>query len=73
MSNFINKADLNKNELNELSKKSIVFSNKELQKELINKFRILNGAKSFSSGIFQSYLKNTLDILVALFLSLEKY
>ena len=38
---------------------------------MINKFSILNGAKYFSSGIFQNYLvfipaKNTLNILVVL-------
>ena len=31
-------------------------STKELRKDLINKFIILNGAKYFSSGIFQNYL-----------------
>ena len=29
---------------------------KGLTKDLINKFNILNGAKYFSSGIFQNYL-----------------
>ena len=38
---------------------------------MINKFSILNGAKSSSPGIFQNYLvfipsKNTLNVLVAL-------
>ena len=47
-------------------------SAKGLTKDLINKFSILIGAKYFSSGIFQNYLvlyhlKNTLNILVALF------
>ena len=54
------------NELNELSGKVKAISTKGL-----TKFSILNGAKYFSSGIFQSYLvfipaKNTLNILVAL-------
>ena len=40
--------------MNKLSKKAI--SRKGLTKELINKFSILNGAKHFSSGIFQNYL-----------------
>ena len=30
-------------------------STKVLTKDLINKFSILNGAKYFSSGIFQNY------------------
>ena len=47
-------------------------SAKGFTKDLINKFSILIGAKYFSSGIFQNYLvlyhlKNTLNILVALF------
>ena len=47
-------------------------SAKGLTKDLINKFSILIGAKYFSSGTFQNYLvlyhlKNTLNILVALF------
>ena len=47
-------------------------SAKGLTKDLINKFSILIGTKYFSSGIFQNYLvlyhlKNTLNILVALF------
>ena len=47
---------LNKNELNELSKKIKSISTKGLTKDLINKFSILNGAKYFSLGIFQNYL-----------------
>ena len=43
----------NKNQLNELPKKVKAIG---LTKDLINKFIILNGAKYFSSGIFQSYL-----------------
>ena len=46
----------NKNELNQLSKKVKAISTKGLTKDLINKFSILNGAKTFSSGIFQNYL-----------------
>ena len=45
----------NKNELNELSKKVKAISTKRLRKDLINKFSIFNGAKYFSSGIFQNY------------------
>ena len=44
------------NELDKLSEKVKVISTKRLTKELINKFDILNGAKCFSSGIFQNYL-----------------
>ena len=54
--NFLKEADLNKNELNEPSKKVKAISTKELTKDLINEFSILNGAKYFSSGIFQNYL-----------------
>ena len=46
----------NKNELNELSKKVKAISTRGLTKDLISKFSILNGAKYFSSGIFQIYL-----------------
>ena len=46
----------NKNELNELSKKVKNIPPKGLRKDLINKFSILNGAKYFSSRIFQNYL-----------------
>ena len=46
----------NKNELNELLKKVNAISKKGLTKDLINKFSIFNGAKCFSSGIFQNYL-----------------
>ena len=34
----------------------MTLSTKGLTKDLINKFNIPNGAKYFSSGIFQSYL-----------------
>ena len=46
----------NENELNELSKKVKAILTKGLTKDLINKFSILNGAKYFSSRIFQKYL-----------------
>ena len=46
----------NKTKLNELSKKVKAISAKGLRKDLINKFSISNGAKYFSSGIFQNYL-----------------
>ena len=39
-------------------------STKELPKDLINKFSILNGTSSFSSGVFQNYLE---------FIPAEKY
>ena len=45
-----------KNELNELLEKVKARSTKGLTKDLIDKFSILNGAKYFSSGIFQNYL-----------------
>ena len=45
--NFVKKADLNKNELNELSKKVKTISTKRFTKDVINKFSILNGAKYF--------------------------
>ena len=48
--------DLNKKELNELSKKVKALSTKGLTKDLINKFSIISGAKYFSSGKFQNYL-----------------
>ena len=59
------------NKLNELSKKVEAISRKRLTKDLINGYKILNGANYFSSGIFQNYLvfvpaKKTLKILVAL-------
>ena len=44
------------NELNELLEKVKAISTKRLTKNLINKFGIFNGAKYFSSVIFQSYL-----------------
>ena len=70
IANFVKKTNLNKNELNELSKKVKAISTKGLTKDLINKCSILNGAKYFSSGIFQNYLvfkpaRNILNISVA--------
>ena len=63
IANFIRKTDfdkklknLNKNELNELSKEIKEMSRKILTKDLINKFSVLNGAKYEYSGIFQNYL-----------------
>ena len=44
------------NELNELLKKVEAISTKGLTKDLINRYKILNAAKHFSSGIFQNYL-----------------
>ena len=55
---------MNKNELNELSKKVKAISAKGLKKYFINKCSILNGAKYFSLGIFQNYL---------VFIPAEKY
>ena len=65
ITNFASKTDFNnklkdvtsnKNELNKLSKNVKAISAKGFTKGLINKFSILNGAKYFSSGIFQNYL-----------------
>ena len=65
IANFVNKTDFdnkledvtsNKNELNELSKKVKAISTKRLTKDLINKFSIINEAKSFSLETFQNYL-----------------
>ena len=65
IANFVKKTDFdnklkdvtsNKNELNELSEKVKAISTTGLTKDLINKLSILNGAKYFSSGIFQNYL-----------------
>ena len=49
IANFGKKTDLNKNELNELSKKNKAISTKGLTKHLITKFSIFNGAIYFSS------------------------
>ena len=63
--NFVNQTDFynklkditsNKNALSELSKKVEAKSTKGLTRALIDKFRIHNGAKHFSSGTFQNYL-----------------
>ena len=48
LKNLNKNVNSNKNELNELSKKSKAISTKRLTKDLINKVSILNGAKSFS-------------------------
>ena len=45
-----------KNELNEISKKVKAIATKRLIKDLINEIRILNGAKYFSSWVFQNCL-----------------
>ena len=55
---------LAENELNELSKKGEAILTKGSTKDLINGYKILNGAKYFSSGILQNYL---------IFLSTKKY
>ena len=56
IANFVKKTDLNKNQFNELSRKVKTTATKGLTKDLINKCSILNGAKYFSSGLFQYYL-----------------
>ena len=48
------------NGLNILSEKVKAISAKGLTKDLINKFSVLNGAKYFSSGIFQKF-KNLME------------
>ena len=53
IANFVENTDLNKNELSELSEKVKAKSAKGLTKDVINKFNIFNGAKYFSSEIFQ--------------------
>ena len=71
---MINKTNLNKNitsnktkhelvekRLNALSKKIKAISTKGLTTHFINKYNIINGAKHFSSGIFQYYLVFTPD------------
>ena len=45
-----------KNELNELSREVETISRKRLTKDLINGYKILIGAKYFSSRIFEDYL-----------------
>ena len=44
------------NELNELSKKVEAISRKRLTKDWINKYKILNSTKCFSSEILQNFL-----------------
>ena len=53
IANLVKKANLNKNELNELSKKVKAISTQRLTKYLINKFSIFNDAKYFPLGIFE--------------------
>ena len=64
ISNFVKWKNLNKNELNKLSKKIKAKTTKGLTKDLINMFSILNGAKYLTSGIFQNFL---------VFISAKKY
>ena len=54
----------NQNELNELSKNVKAISAKGWTKDLMDNCSILNGAKCFSSGIFQNYI---------VFIAAEKY
>ena len=44
------------NELDEISGKVGLISMKGLTKDSINRYRILNGAKNFSSAVLQNYL-----------------
>ena len=57
IANFAKKTDFD----NKPSKKVKAISIKELTKDLIDKFSILNGAKYFSLGIFQNYLASIPD------------
>ena len=57
IANFAKKTDFD----NKPSKKVKAISIKELIKDLIDKFSILNGAKYFSLGIFQNYLASIPD------------
>ena len=62
------------NELNELSEKIKAISAKRLTKDLINGYKILNGAKYFSSRTLKIILdqpKNGLNMLVALLESIR--
>ena len=52
------------NELDKLSEKVRAISTKGLTKDIINGYKILNGARYLSSGVFQKYL---------IFSSNEKY
>ena len=54
-SNSVKKTDYN-TKITEIEKKIKSISTKGLTKDLIDKFSIVNGAKYFSSGIFQNYL-----------------
>ena len=54
-SNSVKKTDYN-TKFTEIEKKIKAISTKGLTKDLIDKFSIVNGAKYFSSGIFQNYL-----------------
>ena len=45
---MVKKTDVNKNELNELSKEVKAISRKGSTNDMINKFSILNGVKYFS-------------------------
>ena len=71
------KIDLYKNELNDLSKKFKAISKKQLTKDLINNFSILNGAKSFSLGNVQIYLvfipaKKVLGLILGSLIEFQK-
>ena len=54
--------DLNKNELNELSKKFKAISTKGLTKDLIKQFSILNNSKIFSKIFFFRNISKFLSI-----------
>ena len=54
-SNSVKKTD-NNTKITEIEKKIKSISTKGLTKDLIDKFSIVNGAKYFSSGMFQNYL-----------------
>ena len=56
IANFVNKTKKEKNEWNELSKQVKVISTKGIKKDLIDKFSIIDGEKSFILGIFQNDL-----------------
>ena len=56
ITSFVKETDLNKNELNEQSKRVKAISAKGLTKDLLNQFIILNGAKYFPLAIFKGYL-----------------
>ena len=47
---------LTENKLNDLSKKLEAILTKGLTKDLINEYKIPNGTKYFSLGIFQNYV-----------------